>query len=65
VAVGWGRLSEDGSLPTVLQQVTLETIGYRVSTCRSVINDPQKQFCAGVPGGGKGNVFFIQTLSSI
>ncbi|CAF1226006.1 unnamed protein product [Adineta steineri] len=53
VAVGWGTLTEGGSLPLYLQQVTLQTIAYTASTCSNVLNDPQKQLCAGVPGGGK------------
>ncbi|CAF2518121.1 unnamed protein product [Rotaria sp. Silwood2] len=50
VAVGWGRLSEGGSFPTSLQQVTLQTIDYLVSTCASMIEDKRTQFCAGAPG---------------
>lgn len=54
MTVGWGRLSETGSLPLALQQVTVQTIDYRASMCRSVLYNRQLQFCAGVPGGGKG-----------
>ncbi|CAF1407794.1 unnamed protein product [Rotaria sordida] len=53
VAVGWGTLWEGGSLPTALQQVTVQTIDYRQSSCRSVLNNPVMQFCAGISGGGK------------
>ncbi|CAF3748788.1 unnamed protein product [Rotaria sp. Silwood1] len=53
VAVGWGTLSEGGSLPSTLQQVTVKTIDYRHSTCSSVLNNRQVQFCAGISGGGK------------
>lgn len=54
-AVGWGRLSESGSLPTSLQQVSVKTIDYTASTCSITLNDRTLQFCAGVNGGGKGN----------
>ncbi|CAF3204398.1 unnamed protein product, partial [Rotaria sp. Silwood2] len=53
VAVGWGTLSEGGSLPSTLQQVTVKTVDYRGSTCSSVLNNRLVQFCAGVSGGGK------------
>ncbi|CAF4190181.1 unnamed protein product, partial [Adineta steineri] len=54
VAVGWGSLRENGSLPLYLQQVTLQIIDYRASTCsKRVLNDPRRRLCAGVTGGGK------------
>ncbi|CAF4090593.1 unnamed protein product, partial [Adineta steineri] len=53
VAVGWGTLSEGGSLPTNLQQVTLQTISRQDSTCSPLINDWHVQLCAGIFGGGK------------
>ncbi|CAF0906363.1 unnamed protein product [Adineta ricciae] len=53
VAIGWGTLTEDGSLPYYLQQVTVETIAYTDPTCYSVLYNQQKQLCAGVYGGGK------------
>ncbi|CAF3807363.1 unnamed protein product, partial [Adineta steineri] len=54
VAVGFGLLYENGPAPLYLQQVTLQTIAYTASACSNILNDPQKQLCAGVPGGGKG-----------
>ncbi|CAF1570570.1 unnamed protein product [Adineta steineri] len=54
VAVGWGLLQETGSSPLYLQQVTLQIIDYLASTCSIILEDPQKQLCAGVPGGRKG-----------
>ena len=61
--MSFGRLSLWGgvhylrmvcSLPSDLQQVTVQTIDHSASMCSSVLNDPQTQFCAGVSGGGKG-----------
>jgi len=46
VAVGWGRLSENGALPSTLQQVTLQTVDYRASTCAPSIADWHVQLCA-------------------
>ncbi|CAF4739991.1 unnamed protein product, partial [Rotaria sp. Silwood2] len=54
-AVGWGTLNEGGSLPSTLQQVTVQTVDYRASTCNRTMTDWHVQFCAGVSGGGKGN----------
>lgn len=57
VAIGWGRLSENGPSSKTLQQVTLTIIDYRTITCSSVIYDQNIQMCAGMPGGGKGQYF--------
>ncbi len=66
MAVGWGTLSEGGSLPMYLQQVNVQTIDYQASACKSILIDRQKQLCAGVSGGGKGNFhsfsFFILAI---
>ncbi|CAF4189186.1 unnamed protein product [Adineta steineri] len=51
VAAGWGLLQETGSSPLYLQQVTIQIIDYVASTCSIILEDPQKQLCAGVPGG--------------
>ncbi len=59
VAVGWGRLAAGGSLPLTLQQVTVQTVDYRASTCTPTMVDWHVQLCAGVPGGGKGNCSFF------
>ncbi|CAF4253010.1 unnamed protein product, partial [Rotaria magnacalcarata] len=53
VAVGWGKLSEGGSLPTTLQQVTVQTVAYQASTCVRTMVNWTVQLCAGVSGGGK------------
>ncbi|CAF1410386.1 unnamed protein product, partial [Rotaria sordida] len=53
IAVGWGRLRENGSSPSILQQVTVQTIDYQASTCTPIMVDWHVQFCAGVSGGGK------------
>ncbi|CAF1257260.1 unnamed protein product [Rotaria sp. Silwood1] len=46
VAVGWGRLSENGLTASILQQVTMRTVDHRSLMCSSVINDWSVQFCA-------------------
>ncbi|CAF3645275.1 unnamed protein product [Rotaria sordida] len=53
IAVGWGRLRENGSSSSILQQVTVQTIDYQASTCTPTMVDWHVQFCAGVSGGGK------------
>ncbi len=47
-------MNETGSLPTTLQQVTVQTIAYTDSTCSPSISNWHVQFCAGKVGGGKG-----------
>jgi hypothetical protein len=54
VAVGWGRLSENGPVPSILQQVVLKAIDYRNYTCYPMVYDRSKQFCAGVENSLKG-----------
>ena len=55
VAVGWGVLSSGSKLSSnSLQQVTLQTMSTSSSNCRKLVNDNRVQFCAAVPGGGKG-----------
>ncbi|CAF3754548.1 unnamed protein product [Rotaria sp. Silwood1] len=53
VAIGWGTMSESGSSPTSLQQVSLKIIDRQASTCSNLIHDWQVQLCAGVPNGNK------------
>jgi secreted trypsin-like serine protease len=56
VAVGWGvtSMSSDTVSP-ILRQVTVQSIGSTVSSCKSTIYNSQYQFCAGLTSGGKGN----------
>ncbi|CAF4136318.1 unnamed protein product [Rotaria sp. Silwood2] len=61
VAVGWGTLNGIGSSPTNLQQVSLEIIDRRASTCNNLLHDWQVQLCAGVPNGNKGGPFMMFT----
>ncbi|CAM4881126.1 unnamed protein product [Rotaria socialis] len=53
VAVGWGTLSQGGSLPTTLRQVTVQTVAYQAPTCTPTMINWAVQLCAGVSGGGK------------
>ena len=55
--MGWGRLAEDGPVSSSLQQVTLQTISQNAFICRRILFDGRVQLCAGIPEGGKGNVF--------
>jgi len=56
IAVGWGRLFENGPTAGNLQQVTLQTINYQKSSCSNLLVDRQVQFCAGATNGEKGNI---------
>ncbi|XP_075139713.1 ovochymase-2 [Leptodactylus fuscus] len=57
VALGWGRLIENGRLPLRLQQVTLPLIDYR--RCLSIMETVDRRLvfetvvCGGFPEGGK------------
>ncbi|CAF3190725.1 unnamed protein product [Rotaria sp. Silwood2] len=53
IAVGWGRLEENGSLSYALQQVELPIISNRNQYCFRQISDEHVQFCAGLIQGGK------------
>ncbi len=54
MAIGWGALSENGSVSETLQQVTLQRIDYESSTCYPIVSNESMQICAGVPNGDKG-----------
>ncbi|CAF2730570.1 unnamed protein product [Rotaria sp. Silwood2] len=49
VAVGWGRLSENGLTASTLQQVTMQTVDRWSSICSPVIANWSVQFCATAP----------------
>jgi len=57
VAIGWGRVREDslGRASETLLQVELpvQSPYIQPSDCADQIYDPEKQFCAGLPQGGK------------
>ncbi|CAF0761316.1 unnamed protein product [Didymodactylos carnosus] len=52
VAIGWGRLSSASTYPASneLQQVTLISVPYADSRCRSTVSDTTTQLCAAAPG---------------
>jgi len=54
VVIGWGRLYTSGSLPDILQQVTVNSIHHFDKICANTIFDPSTQLCAGLYEGGKG-----------
>ena len=55
VAIGWGVLLPDDKTPSdALQQVTLDVIPNSAVNCHNTVHNGDNQFCAGVPGGGKG-----------
>ncbi|CAF1123084.1 unnamed protein product, partial [Adineta ricciae] len=53
VAIGWGKLSEEGDISDILQQVSLKRIPYESSSCMSIVSNKTVQICAGVTGGAK------------
>ncbi|UJR29053.1 hypothetical protein I4U23_010268 [Adineta vaga] len=53
VAVGWGRVWQNGPESFTLQQVILKAVGHKQSSCSSLIFNPSKQFCAGVENSQK------------
>lgn len=57
VVIGWGRLSTTGSVPDILQQVTLNSIHHLDKICAISIHDPSVHFCAGLYEGGKGEKY--------
>ena len=59
VAVGWGVLAFGSNVVSnSLRQVTVQAIASNTQDCiRGDISNTNVQFCAGVSGGGKGNVF--------
>ena len=53
--VGWGTLKYGTSLlPEILQQAEVIAIDNQYPACRTVIDDVELQFCAGLLEGGKG-----------
>ena len=55
VIVGWGSVSEGGSVSRRLRQVTIQAVGSKTAYCKKTIKNPMLQFCAGtMPEGGKG-----------
>lgn len=55
-------MNESGSLPTNLQQVTLQTVYYGTATCYPLVTNWHTQLCAGVNGGGKGYYYHLLSL---
>ena len=55
VLIGWGSTGIDSDkLPDNLQQAMFKLIDISDPTCRKMINDTERQFCAGLDEGGKG-----------
>ena len=55
VLIGWGSTGIDSDkLPNNLQQAMFKLIDVSDPTCRKMINDTERQFCAGLNEGGKG-----------
>ncbi|CAF1122811.1 unnamed protein product [Rotaria sp. Silwood1] len=50
---GWGRLTENGTLPRELQQVRVMALTNDDPRCIRTSYDKERQFCAMVDGGGK------------
>ena len=55
VLIGWGSTGIDSDeLPDNLQQTMFKLIDISEPTCRQMINDTERQFCAGLDEGGRG-----------
>jgi chymotrypsin-like protease len=54
VVIGWGLLETYGSVPDILQQVTINSIHHFDKICANIVYNPSTQFCAGLHEGGKG-----------
>lgn len=66
VAVGWGTLySGATSSPNSLQQVTIHEVPTDHQICSPSLHYPDLQFCAGIYGGGKGNIMFSNDLQNM
>ncbi|CAF0959135.1 unnamed protein product [Adineta ricciae] len=53
VAIGWGRLWQNGPESLTLQQVILKAIAAKQSSCSPLVTDSSKQLCAGVENSRK------------
>ncbi|CAF0730459.1 unnamed protein product [Didymodactylos carnosus] len=53
VAIGWGTLTEKGSVSYTLQQVELPVVASTSRYCYNQTTDNDSQFCAGFISGGK------------
>jgi secreted trypsin-like serine protease len=61
VATGWGTTSEGTSVSNALRQVTVKVIRSNSRECMNApIENTTVQFCAGLYGGGKGELFLFQ-----
>ena len=64
VIIGWGAIATNAERsPNILQQVILRSINRYLFGCRSDLHYPPKQFCAGLPQGGKGPSLFFDIFS--
>ncbi|CAF3016792.1 unnamed protein product [Rotaria sp. Silwood2] len=51
--IGWGSLTENGTIPRELQQVRVMALANNDLRCVNASYDKERQFCAMVDGGGK------------
>ena len=65
--VGWGHTSmgDGSSAPQLLQQAEVFLIHHTDPVCSRALNDIERQFCAALDGGGKGECYTVQVYSHV
>ena len=65
VAIGWGATTSGSSQSSpILRQVTLQSISHTSKDCLKQLANDERQFCAGVLAGGKGQITIRSSRST-